>query len=196
MEPKENLNKGITLVALVITIIILLILAGVAITALTQTGLFENAKQAKNTMENAQNLENATLENYNNKIDEVIGSRDTITINKEEYENLKKDVAELKTKPNKKVLWSGSNSKPETLTLNDDIENYDLIMFYRKYTTSTVRYPLDVYLPEEIINSNNENQIQGFLYSDNVYAFYFVNPRSIVVRNTNCTILEIIGYKF
>ena len=69
-------------------------------------------------------------------------------------------------------------------------------MFYRKYTTSTVRYPLDVYLPEEIINSNNENQIQGFLYSDNVYAFYFVNPRSIVVRNTNCTILEIIGYKF
>ena len=34
METKENLNKGITLVALVITIIILLILAGVAITLL------------------------------------------------------------------------------------------------------------------------------------------------------------------
>ena len=35
METKENLNKGITLVALVITIIILLILAGVTITAIT-----------------------------------------------------------------------------------------------------------------------------------------------------------------
>ena len=71
METKENLNKGITLVALVITIIILLILAGVAITALTQTGLFENAKQAKNAMENAQNTENITLVEYSEKINET-----------------------------------------------------------------------------------------------------------------------------
>ena len=41
---KEN---GITLLALVITIIILLILAGVAISTLTQTGLFENAHDRK-----------------------------------------------------------------------------------------------------------------------------------------------------
>ena len=46
METKENLNKGITLVALVITIIILLILAGISIQAITNTGLFENAKRA------------------------------------------------------------------------------------------------------------------------------------------------------
>ena len=79
METKENLNKGITLVALVITIIILLILAGVAITALTQTGLFENAKQAKNAMENAQTKENATLEDYVNKIDgKISGNRENI----------------------------------------------------------------------------------------------------------------------
>ena len=40
-------NKGITLVALVITIIVLLILAGISIQAITNTGLFENAKKAK-----------------------------------------------------------------------------------------------------------------------------------------------------
>ena len=40
-------NPGITLIALIITIIILLILAGVGITALIQTELFENAKEAK-----------------------------------------------------------------------------------------------------------------------------------------------------
>ena len=40
-------NKGITLVALVITIVILLILAGVSIQAITNTGLFANAKKAK-----------------------------------------------------------------------------------------------------------------------------------------------------
>ena len=39
--------RGITLIALVITIIILLILAGVAISSLTENGLFEKAKLAK-----------------------------------------------------------------------------------------------------------------------------------------------------
>ena len=64
----HNKNKGITLVALVITIIILLILAGVAISALTQTGLFDNAKQAKNATENAQNKEEKTLSEYEGAI--------------------------------------------------------------------------------------------------------------------------------
>ena len=41
-------TKGITLIALVITIIILLILAGISISALTNQGLFKNAKEAKN----------------------------------------------------------------------------------------------------------------------------------------------------
>ena len=40
-------SKGITLVALVITIIILLILAGISISALTNTGIFGKAKDAK-----------------------------------------------------------------------------------------------------------------------------------------------------
>ena len=40
-------RKGITLVALVITIIILLILSGISIQAITNTGLFKNAKKAK-----------------------------------------------------------------------------------------------------------------------------------------------------
>ena len=44
---KLKQNKGITLVALVITIVILLILAGISIQALTNTGLFEKAKDAK-----------------------------------------------------------------------------------------------------------------------------------------------------
>ena len=44
---KMKENKAITLVALVITIVILLILAGISIQAITNTGLFENAKKAK-----------------------------------------------------------------------------------------------------------------------------------------------------
>lgn len=71
---KEKNIKGITLVALVVAIIILLILVGVAITALAQTGLFENAKQAKNATENAQIEENAILGSYENKINEIVDS--------------------------------------------------------------------------------------------------------------------------
>ena len=47
MKKQMKNDTGITLVALVITIIILLILAGIGITALTQPGLFEKAKESK-----------------------------------------------------------------------------------------------------------------------------------------------------
>ena len=43
-------NKGITLVALVITIIILLILAGISIQAITNTGLFANVQKSNNEL--------------------------------------------------------------------------------------------------------------------------------------------------
>ena len=42
-------QKGITLVALVITIIILLILAGISIASLTQRNLFDTAKKQNKT---------------------------------------------------------------------------------------------------------------------------------------------------
>ena len=47
MKKYENKNLGITLVALVITIVILLILAGISISTLTNTGIFEKTKEAK-----------------------------------------------------------------------------------------------------------------------------------------------------
>lgn len=61
--------KGITLVALVITIIILLILAGVAINALTQTGLFENAEKAKSETTRSQATETINLKITDIQID-------------------------------------------------------------------------------------------------------------------------------
>jgi len=61
---KEKSIKGITLVALVITIVILLILAGISIQAITNTGLFENAKEAKRQSEIANVKEQIQLEIY------------------------------------------------------------------------------------------------------------------------------------
>lgn len=59
-------QKGITLVALVITIIILLILAGISIASLTQRNLFDTAKKAKKDTEDATLQENTTLNEYDN----------------------------------------------------------------------------------------------------------------------------------
>ena len=65
-------QKGITLVALVITIIILLILAGISIASLTGSGLFDKARQAENASKNAQNVENETLTQYENVMNEYL----------------------------------------------------------------------------------------------------------------------------
>lgn len=65
-------QNGITLVALVITIIILLILAGISIAALKNQGLFDRAQEAKNVSEKAQQNEINTLNEYSDKINEIM----------------------------------------------------------------------------------------------------------------------------
>ena len=51
-------QKGITLVALVITIIVMLILVGVSVTVALNGGLFETAKEATNKTNTALTAEN------------------------------------------------------------------------------------------------------------------------------------------
>ena len=58
---KEKSIKGITLVALVITIVVLLILAGISIQAITNTGLFSNAKRAAEESKYANAAEKVAL---------------------------------------------------------------------------------------------------------------------------------------
>ena len=65
-------NKGITLVALVITIIILLILATISIQSLTNTGLFEKAKEAKEKTANATENQAKTLNEYEDELNKYV----------------------------------------------------------------------------------------------------------------------------
>ena len=65
-------SKGITLVALVITIVILLILAGISISALTNTGIFQKAKDAKQKSEDASLHQNTKLDEYENELDKYL----------------------------------------------------------------------------------------------------------------------------
>ena len=74
---REQKEKGITLVALVITIIILLILAGITITlTLGDKGIINMAKQAKNDYENAADYEQELLGNVVNEANMIINSNE------------------------------------------------------------------------------------------------------------------------
>ena len=76
MKKKINREKGITLIALVITIIILLILAGISISALTNQGLFKNAKIAQNATEKAEAEQGKTLNEYEDEINKYLSNND------------------------------------------------------------------------------------------------------------------------
>ena len=69
-------NKGITLVALVITIVLLLILAGISISALTNTGIFQKAKDAKQKSEDAVLKQNEVLDSYEEEIGKASGAKE------------------------------------------------------------------------------------------------------------------------
>ncbi len=66
-------QKGITLVALVITIIVLLILAGVTISlTLGDRGIFNTAQKAAKNYTNASNQELHALDNFDDEAEQIV----------------------------------------------------------------------------------------------------------------------------
>ena len=65
-------EKGITLIALVVTIIVLLILAGVAISlTIGQGGIFDKAQDAANTWRNAETNQERAFNGFVSQYDSV-----------------------------------------------------------------------------------------------------------------------------
>ena len=68
-------QKGITLVALVITIVVLIILAGVAISlTLDNNGIFQRAKEGANKYGQAQANEQAMVESLDHQVNDLVKS--------------------------------------------------------------------------------------------------------------------------
>lgn len=102
---KKIRNKGITLVALVVTIIILLILAGITIIQLTGNGLFEKTQLSKEEFENSDLKQNKILNEYENKIEEYInGSRDSVTLTSKEYNSIISEINKYPDYENRKNI--------------------------------------------------------------------------------------------
>lgn len=70
---KSNSNKGISLIALVMTIVILIILAMISIRAITGESIFAHAMNARESTEIAQILQKAEVVKMNSKIEWKVG---------------------------------------------------------------------------------------------------------------------------
>ncbi len=120
----KNKNKGITLVALVITIIILLILAGISISALTNTGIFGKAKDAKQKSANAELDQNTKLDSYENEIDNYLpkqNSNKTVEQAKEKVLSTEKNTEIVDEKGNKIVIPAGFKVTGDATTVDKGI---------------------------------------------------------------------------
>ena len=109
-------NKGITLIALVITIIILLIIAGISISALTNTGIFQKAKEAKQKSDDAALDQNTKLDEYENELDKYLPKQNENSLAKAvkvgdyiEYKPDKLDDNALATLKNNLKNYSGAS---------------------------------------------------------------------------------------
>ena len=120
----KNKNKGITLVALVITIIILLILAGISISALTNTGIFGKAKDAKQKSDEAALDQNTKLDEYENEIDNYLHKKNnnkTVEQSKEKVLSTEKNIELVDAKENKIVIPAGFKITGDATTVDKGI---------------------------------------------------------------------------
>ena len=117
----KNKNKGITLVALVITIIILLILAGISISALTNTGIFGKAKDAKQKSADAELDQNTKLDSYEEEISNYLPPDVKQAIKKGKPLSTDKNTEIADEKVNKIVIPAGFKIIGDATTVDKGI---------------------------------------------------------------------------
>ena len=124
---KNKSTRGITLIALVITIIILLILAGISISALTNQGLFKNAKIAQNATERAEVEQGQRLNEYEEELNKYLSNND-------------KKEEKLIDKVNDGTIKIGDYVKytPDTASTTEILQELNTYSGSDKNTTSTL----------------------------------------------------------
>ena len=183
-------NNGITLIALVITIVVLIILASVAITlSLGDNGVFRKASKAKEDTLVAQNEESMQIAEMTNSIDEITSSsRETVTVDKAEYEKLKADVAKKGTW---KLLAQTSNTTATKFTV-EDLRQFSSIVLTCDNTNQQI--VASTIVPYELFKSQGSKRVYtnynngtpyisiAYYESDTSIYLYCGNSNSINAR--------------
>ena len=142
MKKQEKNERGITLIALVVTIVVLLILAGVSVNALFgNSGIIEKAKEAQNAMDRAKENDEKEIGQLTNWIDNQVngttggnttGGNDNPTTTLPKVSTLVETVVDKNTKAedvygNKitipkgfKILQHGTEDSSATYTYSGD----------------------------------------------------------------------------
>ena len=119
-------ERGITLIALVISIIVLLILAGITIVAISgENGIIQRAVEAREETEEAEKIEQNTLNSYEDTINEYMGiDWDRVLANAEKHPDQKTSTAIGVGTDGRAVnmdLWECTKLEDGTYELNDAV---------------------------------------------------------------------------
>ncbi len=126
MKKKYKNEKGITLVALVITIIVLLILATISIQSLTNTGLFGKAKEATEKYREAEEKEKIQMELYYAQINKNTNGASTNQIGENLYDKNVENGSKwhiIVINASKKIYGTGWTYIPKGSTISDTKTN-------------------------------------------------------------------------
>lgn len=171
-----NKNKGITLIALIVTIIILLILAGVSIAFLTgENGILNKAKTAKEESNAGDIEEQNRLGIYNDMVDDYTTRSGTVTLSQEEYDSILSRLSTLETQKKEKVLWTGSAQAAGTYTFTDateDISNYKYIIIEYQQVNN---YKHSTWLETKYVEKNKLNDIGLWGYGTRYTSLHFID---------------------
>ena len=153
MKKTVKRDKGITLIALVITIIILLILAGISISGLTGSGLFQKAQEATKISELKEIEEFARISYMERQLDEITeGKASTIAGVISDLKEKGYDIKEIVTGENSII---GISLRDDEIMMEK--ETTETITYEIVYAEGTVRYFVEVQEKDyEILFNNGE----------------------------------------
>ena len=176
MKQKTNFNeKGITIIALIITIILLLILVGVSINLVIKGNLFGSAEKAVDGT-------NAKVEQEQTRVDELMGELDKVEKQQKEQEEAEKQknllgkrvTENTKYVSNGKTAWipkgfTVSGIKSEQ-SINKGLVIYDIpegtTPDWSNPDSVKTAYNQFVWIPVEVKSTDTENSIASFYRSE------------------------------
>ena len=167
----QNRNKGITLIALIITIIILLILVGVSINLAIKGDLFGSAQKAVNGT-------NAKVEEQQTAVDELMGELDEVEKEIEEQQR-QDNLPGTRVSENTKYIRDGKTAWiPKGFTVSgiksEQSINKGLVIYdipegttpdWSNPDSVKTKYNQFVWIPVEVKSSDTENSIASFYRS-------------------------------
>ena len=174
----QNRNKGITLIALIITIIILLILVGVSVNLLIKGDLFGSAEKAVSGT-------NDKVAQEQTRVDELMGELDEVEKEIEEQQRQQEEAEKQKNLPGTRVTentkyvrdgktaWIPKGFTVSGIKSEQSIDNGLVIYDIPEGTTPDwtnpdgvkTAYNQFVWIPVEVKSTDTENSIASFYRS-------------------------------